>query len=106
MTNQKPPREFFILDSLYENERRAYKSKPTGHDSIHVIEHTAYLSEKTKREQFEKLAGEMREVIALILQRDKEGYVSFCGMSGPRDKAEKALAKFDEALKGMKNETE
>ena len=125
MTNQKPPLEFYVLDSLYENERRAYKSKPTGHDSIHVIGHSAYLSEKTKREQFEKLAGEMREALEFYSDSDNWGHTSpGCATYDRIDekdfgagnfeighnvdddrvggrKAREALAKFDEALRGI-----
>ena len=65
MTNQKPPLEFYVLDSLYENERRAYKSKLTGHDSIHVIEHTAYAALKAEAE---KLVEVIEEYIGVHLR--------------------------------------
>lgn len=93
MTNQKTPREWFIYDGGSGFQALGVVARgPEFSGHVEVIEHSAYLAEKTKREQWEKLAEETN--VLLEEMRDS------CSRDLIQVKIKKALDLY-EALKMM-----
>lgn len=90
MSTQNKPREFHILDSEYENQRRCYLGKPVNQTTIHVIEYSAYehlkaeLKESNDSWQRERLSAANYQVIEQLkskLEIAKKGleFYAECG---------------------------